>query len=94
MAFEFCVLRDIEALVGCVTGAELVYETRDQPIATGFSEIVLTPKSHYIDALTSWEDPLYRKIVEALPPGSKPSDFIVSLDVTAGKLCKSNCKCL
>ena len=87
------VLRDVEALVGCVAGAVLVEETRAQVIAAGLSEIVLTPKSHYIDALTNWEDPLYRKIVEALPPGSKPSDFITSLDVTARKLCKSNCKC-
>jgi hypothetical protein len=87
------VLRDIEALVGCVAGAVLVDETRAQAIAAGLSEIVLTPKSHYIDALTNWEDPLYRKIVEALPPGSKPSDFITSLDVSARKLCASNCKC-
>ena len=87
------VLRDVEALVGCVAGAVLVDETRAQAIAAGLSEIVLTPKSHYIDALTNWEDPLYRKIVEALPPGSKPSDFITSLDVTARKLCMSNCKC-
>ena len=87
------VLRDVEALVGCVAGAVLVEETRAQVIAAGLSEIVLTPKSHYIDALTNWKDPLYRKIVEALPPGSKPSDFITSLDVTARKLCMSNCKC-
>lgn len=87
------VLRDVEALVGCVAGAVLVDETRAQAIAAGLSEIVLTPKSHYIDALTNWEDPLYRKIIESLPPGSKPSDFITSLDVTARKPCASNCKC-
>ena len=87
------VLRDIEALVPCGAGAVLVNDTRAQAIAAGLSEIVLTPKSHYIDALTNWEDPLYRKIVEALPPGSKPSDFITSLDVSARKLCASNCKC-
>jgi hypothetical protein len=35
--------------------------------------------------MTNWEDPLYRKIVESLPAGTKPSDFITSLDVTATK---------
>jgi hypothetical protein len=33
----------------------------------------------------NWEDPLYRKIVDALPANSKPSDYITSLDVTAAK---------
>ena len=74
---------DVEALVGCVAGAVLVEETRAQAEAAGLSDIVLYSKPEYIDAMTNWEDPLYRKIVAALPPGSKPSDYITSLDVTA-----------
>jgi len=74
---------DVEALVGCVAGAVLVEETQRQAEAAGLSEIVLRSKPEYIDAMTNWEDPLYRKIVAALPPGSKPSDYITSLDVTA-----------
>jgi SAM-dependent methyltransferase len=74
---------DVEALVGCVAGAVLVDETRAQAEAAGLSDIVLRSKPEYIDAMTNWEDPLYRKIVAALPRGSKPSDFITSLDVTA-----------
>jgi len=74
---------DVEALVGCVAGAVLVDETRAQAEAAGLSDIVLHSKPEYIDAMTNWEDPLYRKIVAALPPGSKPSDYITSLDVTA-----------
>jgi len=76
---------DVEALVGCVAGAVLVEETRAQAIAAGLTDIVLTPKPEYIDAMTNWEDPLYRKIVESLPAGSKPSDFITSLDISARK---------
>jgi len=76
---------DVEALVGCVAGAVLVEETRTQATAAGLADIVLTPKPEYIDAMTSWEDPLYRKIVESLPAGTKPSDFITSLDVSARK---------
>lgn len=76
---------DVEALVGCVAGAVLIEESRAQASAAGLVDIVLTPKSHYIDAMTNWEDPLYRKIVESLPLGTKPSDFITSLDIAARK---------
>jgi len=79
------VRQDVEALIGCVAGAVLAEETRRQMAAAGLCDIVLIPKSHYIDAMTNWDDPLYRKIVAALPPGSKPSDFITSLDMTARK---------
>jgi arsenite methyltransferase len=75
----------VEALVGCVAGASLVEETRAMAAAAGLTEIVLTPKPRYIEAMTNWEDPLYRKIVEALPVGEKPSDYITSLDVSARK---------
>lgn len=76
---------DVEALVGCVAGAVLVEETRSMAAAAGLSDIVLTPKPQYIDAMTDWQDPLYRKIIESLPAGSKPSDYITSLDVSARK---------
>lgn len=76
---------DVESLVGCVAGACLVDETRDQATAAGLTEIVLKSKPEYINAMTDWQDPLYRKIVEALPAGMKPSDFITSLDVSARK---------
>jgi len=35
--------------------------------------------------MTDWEDPLYRKIVEHLPTGTKPADYITSLEVQAQK---------
>ncbi len=76
---------DVEALVGCVAGAVLVEDTRAMAAAAGLDQIVLTAKPQYIDAMTNWEDPLYRRIVQSLPPGTKPSDFITSLDVTAVK---------
>jgi ubiquinone/menaquinone biosynthesis C-methylase UbiE len=76
---------DVEALVGCVAGAVLVDETREQMRAAGLRDIVLTSKSHYIDAMTDWQDPLYQKIVAALPAGAKPSDYITSLDIAGRK---------
>ena len=76
---------DLEALVGCVAGAVLVEENRAQAIAAGLADIRLTSKPQYIEAMTSWEDPLYQKIVAALPAGSRPSGYITSLDVEAVK---------
>jgi hypothetical protein len=35
--------------------------------------------------MTDWSDPLYKKIIEHLPAGSKPADYITSLEVKARK---------
>jgi arsenite methyltransferase len=77
----------VEALVGCVAGAVLVEETERMARAAGLGDIQLKSKPDYVNAMKSWEDPLYRKIVEHLPVGSQPGDYITSLEVTA---CKSN----
>lgn len=79
------VRQDVEALVGCIAGAVLVEETRRQMMDAGMSDIALTPKPEYIEAMTNWEDPLYRRIVESLPSGTKPGDFITSLDISGTK---------
>jgi arsenite methyltransferase len=72
-------------LVGCVAGAALVEDTRAMASAAGLTDLVLTPKPQYIDAMTGWEGPLYRRIGEALPEGSRMSDYVTSLDVSARK---------
>jgi hypothetical protein len=51
----------------------------------GLTDIVLNPKSSYIDGMVDWQDPLYTKILASLPVGSKPSDYITSLEITARK---------
>ncbi|MCA9284309.1 MAG: arsenite methyltransferase [Phycisphaerales bacterium] len=75
----------VEALIGCVAGAVLVSETERHLREAGFVDLDLVPKPEYVQAMTSWEDPLYRRIVEALPAGTRPSDFITSLDIAARK---------
>jgi len=79
------VRHDLEALVGCVAGASLVDEIRAHAAAAGLLDIRLEPKAAYVEAMTDWDDPLYRKIVAALPAGRRPADYVVSLDVTAVK---------
>jgi ubiquinone/menaquinone biosynthesis C-methylase UbiE len=85
------VVETVEALVGCIAGAVLADETRRMAEAAGLTDIVLTPKSEYIDSMTNWEDPLCQKIIAHLPAGTTPSDFITSLDVSARKPARSCC---
>jgi arsenite methyltransferase len=75
----------IGALVGCVAGAVLVEETRRMIHDAGLTDVKLAAKPEYIKAMADWEDPLYRKVAEALPVGSAASDYITSLDVAARK---------
>jgi AhpD family alkylhydroperoxidase len=79
------VLNMVEALVGCVAGATLVSDTERMAREAGLTDIVLKPKPGYIEAMTNWEDPLYRKIIEHLPANTKPSEYITSLEVQARK---------
>jgi arsenite methyltransferase len=75
----------VEALIGCVAGAVLVSETEQMARAAGLADIALTPKPDYVNGLTDWNDPLYRKIIDHLPAGTKPADYITSLEVKARK---------
>jgi len=79
------VLKMVEAMIGCVAGAVLVSETGRMVMAAGLANVVLKSKPGYVEALTDWEDPLYKKLIELLPAGTKPADFITSLEVQARK---------
>ncbi len=75
----------VEALVGCIAGAVLVKETERMARDAGLVDITLTEKRDYVDTMTDWNDPLFRKIMESLPPGTKMSEFVTSLYVTGKK---------
>jgi arsenite methyltransferase len=75
----------VEAVVGCVAGAVLVDETERMAREAGLTDIVLTKKSDFLKAKADWNDPLYRKIAEHLPPGTEAADFITSLEIQAQK---------
>jgi arsenite methyltransferase len=79
------ILKMVEARIGCVAGAVLVSETGRMAKESGLTEIVLKSKAGYVEALTDWEDPLYKKLIELLPAGTKPADFVTSLEVQAQK---------
>ncbi len=77
------VRESVEALVGCIAGAVLVEETERMAREAGLVDIRLKSKPDYVDAMTGFNDPLYQKIVAALPAGAKPGDYITSLEITA-----------
>ena len=79
------ILESVEALVGCVAGAVLVSDTERMAQEAGLTDIVLNPKSSYIDGMVDWQDPLYQKIIANLPAGAKAGDYVTSLEVTASK---------
>lgn len=78
-------LQMVQALVGCVAGAVLADETAQMAQAAGLTDLVLLSKKQYVEAMTGFDDPLYRQILEHLPRGASPSDYITSLEVQARK---------
>ncbi|MGD0208783.1 MAG: arsenite methyltransferase [Verrucomicrobiota bacterium] len=79
------VLKMVEALVGCVAGTALVSDTERMAREAGLTDIVLKSKPGYVEAMTNFEDPLYRNIVEHLPADAKPAEYITSLEVQTRK---------
>jgi AhpD family alkylhydroperoxidase len=79
------IIEMVEALVGCVAGAVLVSDTEHMAKEAGLVNIACKKKPRYIDGMVDWQDPLYQKIIATLPPGTKPGDYITSLEITARK---------
>jgi SAM-dependent methyltransferase len=89
------VAKSIEALVGCLAGAVLTIETERMAREAGLTDITLKSRPGYVEAMTEWEDPIYKEVVANLPPGTKPAEHVTSLEVQARKpeaaCCGSDC---
>lgn len=79
------ILKMVEALVGCVAGAALVADTENFARDAGLDRVAVRVKPEYVSAMVSFEDPLYQKIVAALPAGTSPDDYVASVEITARK---------
>lgn len=80
------VLEMVEALVGCVSGAALIDDTVRMAEAAGLTDIRLERNDTSVDAMVGTvQDPMYNQITQHLPAGTKPSDFITSLGLSATK---------
>jgi SAM-dependent methyltransferase len=85
------IVQSVQALVGCIAGAVLVSETERMAREAGLVDIRLNTRPDYVEQMADWQDPLYREILAHLPPGTKPSDFITSLEITARKPAARGC---
>ena len=79
------VLKSAVALVSCVAGAVLVDETIKMAKQAGLSDIQIDEKAYSIDLMADCNDPLYGQVKESLPQGTKLSDYIISVNITAFK---------
>ena len=76
------VRKDVEAYVGCISGAVLIDDYTAMMRDAGLAEIEVTVRKDH-DPTEDVQDPLYQRIKEKLPAGTRPTDFIVSIDVRA-----------
>lgn len=79
------IAKSVEALIGCVAGASMVDEIESMLRSNCLTDIVLEPKPDYVESLVAWNDPLYADMVKQLPAGTKVSDYVVSLNISARK---------
>ena len=75
----------VAALVGCIAGAALVEELRTMMAAAGLVDIDLRPKGEAIEAMLPSNDPMTAYLLSQLPTGTRPSDFITSMIISARK---------
>ncbi|MFG0299792.1 MAG: arsenite methyltransferase [Phycisphaerales bacterium JB047] len=73
----------VESWAGCIAGAALIEDLREQMLRAGLQGVTLTPKPEYVKALMNADDPLYQKVAAELPAGKSASDFITSVDIAA-----------
>ncbi len=77
------IIKAAAALLCCIAGAVSVDETVKMAERAGLVDIRADEKTHIIDVMAGSGDPLFKEVIKLLPPGSKPSDYIVSVNVTA-----------
>lgn len=85
----------VESWAGCIAGAALIEDLRDQMLKAGLQGVTLTPKPEYVRALMNADDPLYKKVVAEFPEGESAADYITSVDIAAvnpdGVCCGPGC---
>jgi arsenite methyltransferase len=79
------VVEMVRAWVGCVAGASLVSDIERYAREAGLTDIRLERKPGYVESMASMEEEMFKKIAAALPTGTKPGDYVTSLDITARK---------
>jgi arsenite methyltransferase len=76
---------DVEALVGCISGAIPINDTLKMMKDAGLTDIKASEKPYDFDVEDNCNDKFYRAIRDKLPAGKKLGDYVVSVDFTAYK---------
>lgn len=79
------VREDVEALVGCVAGAALKADLERMMGEAGLVDLDLAPKDGAVEAMLPGDDPMADHLMGLLPAGTRPSDYIASLIISAKK---------
>ena len=80
------ILKSIAARISCVSGAILINRTLEMIKQAGLSGIIIEEKLYNIDLMSDCNDPLYNEVNNALPNGTKLSDYVVSVNISAYKI--------
>jgi arsenite methyltransferase len=75
----------VEALVGCIAGAALKTDLEGMMARAGLVDAALRPKAGAVEAMLPAGDPMTDHLLGLLPAGTKHSDFIASLIISARK---------
>lgn len=79
------VRQSISALIGCVSGAILLEETKAMIASAGLTGTQISVKKYNMDIMDSCNDSLYQTVRQSLPQNRKISDYIISADFVAYK---------
>lgn len=79
------IAEDVRALVGCIAGAALLDDLRSMVQAAGLGDLSLTEKQGSMDAMLPVGDPLAEHVLSQLPAGTRPSDYVTSMIISARK---------
>ena len=75
----------IEALVGCVAGAALLEDTHKMVQAAGLVVTSAVKESAFVQEMETSDDPLYKNIMNIVPDGMSPRDYVTSVRLVATK---------
>ncbi len=75
----------VSALIGCVSGAVLLDDTKKMINAAGLTDVHISVKKYNVDIMDNCNDSLYQSVRNNLPTGKMLSDYVVSVDFTAYK---------
>lgn len=76
---------DVQALVDCVAGASLLEDTRAMIAAAGLVDLEVERHGEALAAMLDPSDPLHLSLLEKLPAGTGPADFVTSAIFRARK---------